>query len=388
MGTTPNVYLDHHASTPLASGVLDAMHASEPDAWANASSVHAAGRRARALLDDARHAVADAVGAQPADVVLTSGGTEAVCAAILGAFAPGEVPAHLVTSAVEHPAVAESVARLAARGAAVTTLALPHGAPPDADALAAALRPDTALVALQWVNHETGVTLPVASYAEVCRARGVPLVVDAAQAVGKLPADVAALGVSALAWSASKIGGPHGAGALWLARDRMQWPLLAGGGQERGRRPGTPDVRAAVGFGAASRRLTARLSAMPRIAVLRDRLEAGLRARGAVVNGIGPGATRVATVSHVAFEGLRGDVLVAALDLEGVCVSSGAACASGLPAPSPGVRAMHPEARWRAEGALRFSLGPETTDADVDTALAALDRVLARVGRATMEARR
>jgi cysteine desulfurase len=198
---------------------------------------------------------------------------------------------------------------------------------------------------------------------------------------------VESLGVAALAWSASKIGGPHGAGAVWIARSRTPWPLLAGGGQERGRRPGTPDVRAAVGFGAASRTLAARRSAMSNLAVLRDRLEAGLRVRGAVVNGAPPGGERVATVSHVAFAGLRGDVLVAALDLEGVCVSSGAACASGLPAPSPGVRAMYPAEPWRADGALRFSLGPETTDADVDSALAALDRVLARSGRATMQAR-
>ncbi len=387
MAPTSHVYLDHHASTPLAVGVLDAMRASESEAWANASSVHAAGRRARALLDEARRAVAESVGAAPADVVLTSGGTEAVCTAILGAFAPAEIPSHLLTSAIEHPAVAESVSRLVARGAAVTTLALPDGVAPDVATFAAALRPDTSLVALQWVNHETGVILPVPAYAEVCRERGIPLVVDAAQAVGKLPLAVESLGVAALAWSASKIGGPHGAGAVWIARSRTPWPLLAGGGQERGRRPGTPDVRAAVGFGAASRTLAARRSAMSNLAVLRDRLEAGLRVRGAVVNGAPPGGERVATVSHVAFAGLRGDVLVAALDLEGVCVSSGAACASGLPAPSPGVRAMYPAEPWRADGALRFSLGPETTDADVESALAALDRVLARSGRATMQAR-
>jgi cysteine desulfurase len=387
VGQVSHLYFDHHASTPLARGVLEAMQAAETDAWANASSAHGAGRRARAHLDGARRAIAESVSAEPADIVLTSGGTEAVCTAVLGAFAPTDVPARVVTTAIEHPAVSESIARLAARGARVTTLALPGGVPPDVDAFAAALRPDTALVALQWVNHETGVVLPVAAYAEVCRARGVPLVVDGAQAVGKLPVSVANLGVSALAWSASKLGGPHGAGAVWLARSRAHWPVLAGGGQERGRRPGTPDVRAAVGFGAASRALYGRLAAMPRIAELRDRLESGLRARGAAVNGAPSGGARVATVTHVAFEGLRGDVLVAALDLEGVCVSSGAACASGLAAPSPGLRAMYPSAPWRAEGALRFSLGPETTDAEVDAVLAALDRVLGRLGRATIQPR-
>jgi cysteine desulfurase len=387
VGPESRIYLDHHASTPLSGGVLEAMHAAEPDAWANASSAHGAGRRARAHLDGARRTIAESVGAEPPDIVLTSGGTEAICTAILGAFAPSDVPAHIVASAIEHPAVSESIARLASRGARVTTLPVLGGVPPDADAFAAALRPDTVLVAVQWVNHETGIVLPVATYADVCRARGVPLVVDAAQAVGKLPVSVAALGVAALAWSASKLGGPHGAGAVWLARSRAHWPVLAGGGQERGRRPGTPDVRAAVGFGAASRALPERLAAMPRIAGFRDRLEAGLRARGAIVNGVPVGGARVATVTHVAFEGLRGDVLVAALDLEGLCVSSGAACSSGLAAPSPGLRAMYPDALWRAEGALRFSLGPETTDAEVDAALSALDRVLVRLGRATMQPR-
>ncbi len=386
MGLAPPIYLDHHAATPLAAAALRAMRESEADAWANPASVHAAGRRARALLEDARRAVAAAVGADAADLVFTSGGTEAVATAVLGAFAPGDVPAHVVTTAIEHPAVTESVARLVARGAAVTTLPVPGRAPPDPASLDAAIRPDTRLVALQWVNHETGLVFPVASYAAVCRARGVPLVVDASQAVGKVPVAVGTLGASAVAFAASKLGGPHGAGAVWIARDRTIWPVLAGGGQERGRRPGTPEVRAAVGFGAAARGVAARLDAMPRIATLRARLEAGLLVRGAVVNGFAPGVERVATVTNVAFEGLRGDVLVAALDLEGVCVSSGAACASGLPAPSPGVRALHPDAPWRAEGALRLSLGPESCDADVDAALSALDRVLARLGRGAISA--
>jgi cysteine desulfurase len=376
------IYLDHHAATPLQPDVLRAMDEARAVGWANPSSVHAAGRRSRALLEDARRAIAETVCAEPADVVLTSGGTEAVNLAVFGLWPRSG--GHVVSTEIEHPAVAQAVARLEQNGARVTRLSALGGVAPGVEALSAALAPDTALVAVQWVNHETGLALPVASYAALCRARGVRLVVDAAQALGKVPIDVRALGADAVAFAASKLGGPHGAGALYVARARVVAPLLAGGGQERGRRPGTPDVSAAAGFGAAARAVPARLAAMRRIARLRDRLEAGLRARGAVVQGAA--GERVATVTHVALEGLRGDVLVAALDVEGVCVSSGAACSSGLAEPSPSVLAMYPDAPWRARGALRFSLGPESSDADVDGALLALDRVLARLGRGAIPA--
>lgn len=385
------IYLDHHASTPLATAAARAMDQARDAAWANPSSVHAAGRRARALLEDARRAIAEAVCADAADLVMTSGGTESVNLAVLGLGARAQ---HVISTDIEHPALGEAVARLEQAGARVTRLRVPGGAAPSVDALAAALTasgstpaPQSTLVALQWVNHETGSLLPIADYAALCRARGVPLVVDASQALGKVRVDLRALGADAVAFAASKIGGPHGAGALYVARAVSLAPLLAGGGQERGRRPGTPDVRAAVGFGAAAAVLADRLAAMPRLAALRDRLEAALVARGAVVNGHDAGSERVATATHVAFDGLRGEVLVAALDVEGVCVSSGAACSSGLAAPSPSVLAMYPHAPWRAAGALRFSLGPENDERDVDAALVALDRVLARLGRGAIEAR-
>ena len=385
------IYLDHHASTPLAAAAARAMDDARAAAWANPSSVHAAGRRARALLEDARRAIAEAVCADAADLVLTSGGTESVNLAVLGLGARAQ---HVISTDIEHPALGEAVARLEQAGARVTRLRVQGGVAPSVDALAAALTanssapaPQSTIVALQWVNHETGSLLPIADYAALCRARGVPLVVDASQALGKVRVDLRALGADAVAFAASKIGGPHGAGALYVARAVSLAPLLAGGGQERGRRPGTPDVRAAVGFGAAAAVLADRLAAMPRLAALRDRLEAALVARGAVVNGHDAGSERVATATHVAFDGLRGEVLVAALDVEGVCVSSGAACSSGLAAPSPSVLAMYPHAPWRAAGALRFSLGPENDERDVDAALVALDRVLARLGRGAIEAR-
>jgi cysteine desulfurase len=235
-------------------------------------------------------------------------------------------------------------------------------------------------VAIQWVNHETGSIWPVAEYAEVCRARSVPLIVDACQALGKVSIDLRTLpGVSALVVAAAKIGGPAGVSALFHDRGQPLVPVLHGGAQERGYRPGTPDVASLAGFGAALELLPARLAAQHRIATLRDQLEQVALASGAVCNAY---EERVGTVSNVSFAGLRADVLVAALDVEGLCVSSGAACSSGLGAPSPVLRAMYPDSPWRAESALRLSLGPETSEKDVADAADILLRVLRRMPRA------
>jgi cysteine desulfurase len=379
------IYLDHHAASPVCPAAREAMDAALSEAWANPSSVHAAGRRARFHLEQARRRVAEACGTAPARTLLCSGGTEALTTAVLGL---GARCGGVVTTVAEHPSVARSVARLERAGLPVTRLRVEGGNPPDADeldravhALTSASRatrnPDAPLlVCVQWVNHETGTLFPVADYARVCRARGAWFVVDATQALGKVPLDADALGAAALAVASHKIGGPAGAAALLLAVDVDLPPLLAGGGQERGLRPGTPDVVAAVGFGAAAGEVPARLGAMSAVAVRRDRLERALVARGARV--AADGAARVATVTNVAFPGRRGDVLVAALDVEGVCASSGAACSSGVAAPSEVLRAMYPAEPWRAEGALRLSLGPETSDADVRGAVEALDRILAR----------
>jgi cysteine desulfurase len=232
------------------------------------------------------------------------------------------------------------------------------------------------LVAVQWVNHETGTVLPVGEYAALCRRAGVPLFVDATQAAGKLPIDVRALGADLLALASHKLGGPAGAGALWVRRGLDVAPLVRGGAQERGRRAGSPDVTSAVGFGAACDVLSGRLAAQRALASLRERTEAQLRELGGVINAArGP---RAATVTNASFAGRRGSELVAALDLEGVCVASGAACSSGLDQPSPVLLAMHSEQPWRASAALRLSFGPETTDREAETAVAALRRVLSR----------
>jgi cysteine desulfurase len=340
-------------------------------AWANPSSTHAAGRASRQLLEAAREDVAKSIGAAVADVVLTAGGTEACNLGIRG-LAPGRT--RVVTSEVEHPAVAQSVRRLHAEGRALVSLSVLGGQPPSPDQLSAHLGPET-LVAIQWVNHETGTVFPIRDYAQACRERGARLFVDATQAVGKLPVDVDTLGADAIAIAAQKIGGPAGAGACWVRRGVDLEPVLDGGSQERGRRPGTPDTLSMVGFGAACRLTAARLAAQPRVAELRDRIEATLTELGGVVNG---GPPRTGTVSNLSFPGWPGPLLAAALDLEGICLSTGAACSSGLQEPSAVIQAMYPDEQWRAGSAVRISLGIETTALDIEAASHAFQQVLGR----------
>jgi cysteine desulfurase len=347
--------------------------------FANPASVHAAGRAARAELELAREQVASAIGAAGPDLVLTSGGTEACNLGVLGLLARAAPGAEVVTTAVEHPAVAEPLAWLEAAGRVrVSRLPVPEGIPPAPEALAERITADTALVAIQWVNHETGTCFDVPGYAQVCARKGVPLFVDATQALGKLPLRLLPEGVAALALASTKIGGPAGAGALWVRRGVALEPLLRGGAQERGRRAGSPGLGNLAGFGAACAALPDRLGAQPRLAELRDRLEAELQRLGAVANATA--ATRVATVSNLSVRGRVGARLVPAFDLEGIACSSGAACSSGLDQPSPVLQAMYPAEPWRAQAALRFSFGPETTEIDVKSALVAAAIVLARGG--------
>lgn len=349
------IYLDHHAATPLSAAARAAMETVADVAWANPSSAHGAGRRSRAVLEDARRAVAEAVGARPADLVFTSGGTEACQLAI-----DGLRPTRVALGPFEHPAV-----RAAAEASGVPILSSD-----------AALEPGT-LVALQWVNHETGATSAVTTMAEACRESGAMLFVDATQALGRIPVDVGALGATAVAFASHKIGGPSGAGALHVERGRALRPTMPGGGQERGRRGGSPSVLALAGFGAAARALPERLAQMSRVARWRDRIETLLVARGGRVNGAE--GERVASATNVSIPGWRAAVLVAALDLEGVMISAGAACSSGVDAPSPVITALYPDDLERAASAIRVSFGPEGLDDDaIEAAAGIFERVLQR----------
>jgi cysteine desulfurase len=376
------IYLDHHAATPLGPSVRRALAHAHEHAWSNPESVHQLGRSARGVREGVRARLAQVLGAKPADLVLAGTGTEALHLALLG-FARARAAAgfrKLVLGSLEHPAVQGAAQLLVREGFALHTLGL-RGAQPFTPAeLSEALGDDCACVAIQWVNHETGTIFPIAEYAAVCRDKGVPLLVDACQALGKLPIDLATLDVSALVVAAAKVGGPAGVSALWHERCVELAPVLLGGAQERGLRPGTPDVAALAGFGAALELLPERLAAAPSIGHLRDRLERAGMELGASVNGAE--SARVASVTNLSFPGWRADILVAALDLEGLCVSAGAACSSGLSAPSPVLQALYPEAAWRAEAGIRISLGPETSSAEVDQALAILRNVIGRAPRA------
>ena len=365
------IYLDHHAATPLGSAVRRAMAEAEVDGWANPSSVHGPGRRSRQRLEGARAQVAAALGASPSELVFTSGGTEACELAIAGLGQPTGV----VTWRMAHPAVLGPCERWAAAGVPLTVL---DGLDMPGEAL---LHPGV-LVAVPWVGHETGNVLPLRSLAERAEARGARVVVDANQALGRLSFTVDDFPVHAMAIAAHKVGGPSGAGALWVRRGCELHPRVTAGGQERGRRGGSPSVVALAGFGAACEALPARVAGMTHVGRWRDRLETAGQALGGVVNGSvvgGARAERVASVTNLAFAGWKSEHLVAALDLEGLAASAGAACSSGLSAPSPGVATLHPDEPWRARSALRLSLGPEgLSDEAVDQAVAILQRVVPR----------
>jgi len=365
------IYLDHHAAAPVLPEVQEAIVQATAAAWANPASIHAAGREARRWVERARRQVADAIGAAPADLVFTPGGTAACNLGIRG-LARGV--RKVLTTSVEHPAVSETVARLGGPEREIGILPVRRGRPPSREEVETALG-EGVLLAVQWVNHETGTIFPVQDYARACRQSGARLFVDANQALGKVPIDVAALDADAVAVGAKKIGGPAGAGALWVRRGVELDPVLGGGRQERGRWPGTPDATCMVGFGAATAQIDRRLQRQPEIGWLRDRLESHLVGLGAAINAVAP---RTATACNVSFEGWRGAVLVAALDVEGVCVSAGAACSSGLAEPSTAVAAMYPDEQWRAGSAVRISLGIETTGDEIDRAAQAFGRVLAR----------
>nr|WP_218886442.1 cysteine desulfurase family protein [Kineococcus aurantiacus] len=384
--------MDHASTTALRPEALDAYVAETARGAGNPSSLHSAGRRARVAVEESREALAAALGARPGEVVWTSGGTESDNLALTGLYRARRDadPARrrVLLTATEHHAVLDCVESLAAReGAEVTWLPVDATGLVDLDALAAELRPDragdVALVSLMWANNEVGTVQPVAAAAELAHAAGVPLHTDAVQAVGQLPVDFAASGADLLSLSAHKFGGPVGTGALLVKRGTALVPLLHGGGQELGVRSGTLD---AAGARASAAALTAATGDLPgqaqRLAQLRDRLLAGLtQVPGAVVRGAPPGPGRLPGNAHVTFAGCEGDSLTYLLDAAGVECSTGSACRAGVPQPSHVLLAMGLEAA-EAAGALRFSLGWDSTAADVEAAVAAIGPAVERARRA------
>jgi cysteine desulfurase len=365
------IYLDANATTPLDPAVMAAMMPALGEVFANPSSVHKPGQDARALLDRAREQCGSALDCDPREIVFTSGGTEADALAVRGLGRR-----KVVVTAVEHPALLGACAELERAGTQVVRIPVDASGQLDLEELDAAL-PGADLCSAMAANNETGVVFPLARIGELCRKHRVPFHTDAVQAVGKLPLHLRELPVDLLSCSAHKLGGPKGAGLLWVRRGLNLAPVQVGGHQERGRRAGTENVAAIVGLGEAlSRAVAAVGSEAPRLAGLRDRLERaareipGVRVAGAAV-------PRICNTLNVAFEGCDGETLLVALDLAGVAVSTGSACSSGSLEPSPVLLAMgYPPAL--ARGAIRFSLWRGTTTADVDEVCRLLAGVVAR----------
>ena len=381
----PRIYLDHAATTPLDPEVLDAMLPYLHEDFGNPSSVHGFGQKARGAIDEARSKVAALIGARDGEIVFTGSGTEADNLAIMGAALASadqggaSARTRVVTSAIEHHAVLNGIKALSRTAHEVMVVRANEAGRVDLADLESRIDEKTSLVSIMFANNETGVLQPVVEAAKLARARGALVHTDAVQGVGKIAIDVGRLDVDLLTASAHKIHGPKGVGALYIRSGTRMTALIRGGSQERNRRAGTENVAGIVGFGKAAELAQARLAAdTTRVARLRNRLEAGLIAAGGgivTVNGA-PGA-RVCSTTSLSFEGVSGEDLLIALDLAGIAVSTGAACAAGSPEPSHVLKAMG-LSRERVSGSLRFSLGRGNTEEEVDRTV---EEVVAAVNR-------
>ena len=381
------IYLDHTATTPLDPRVLEAMPPYLSGVFGNASSIHSYGREAKQALEQAREAVAGAIGASPGELFFTSGGTESDNFAVLGtARAMGRKGRRrVVTSAAEHHAVLDACLGLRDEGFDVVVLPVTDWGDVNADAFAGAIGPQVSLASIMWANNEVGTISNLAPLSDLARAHGVPLHTDAVQALGRIPLSVNQPAVDLMTITAHKCYGPKGVGALYIRKGTEVDPLFRGGGQERGKRPGTENVALAVGFAKAVERAVADMeSESSRLKDLRDRLEAMLRERfpSLVVNG-NP-ASRLPHILNVCFDSgafpLEGEMLVPGLDLLGIAVTSGSACTSGSMQPSHVLSAMGRDMDT-ARSALRFSFGKSNSAEE-------LDRVVEGVVEAAGKARK
>lgn len=362
------VYLDHAATTPVRPEVLEAMMPFFNASWGNPSSSHRFGRAAKAGLEQGKREVAEALGVEPNQVVFTSGGTEADNLAVIGAALAARAHGksmHVVTSAIEHKAVLAAAHAVVDLGGRETILPVDESGMIDLDALDAALATSPALVSVMWVNNEVGVVQPMAAIGDRCRAAGVPLHSDAVQAFGKLPIDLDAVGCSLLSISGHKLGAPKGIGAL-IVRDRnIIEALIHGGGQQFGIRPGTENVAGAVAMGRAALLAKRELDAhVTRMIALRNELTERLRAAVPDLVVQAESAMRAPHVLSVSVPGAEAEAMLMHFDMAGVACSGGSACSTGSVEPSYVLMAMGVE-RSLALGTVRFSLGHETTSADV-----------------------
>jgi cysteine desulfurase len=374
-------YFDHNATTPPAPEATDAVVRALREEFGNASSVHHFGQRAKAVLDDARSSVGALLGAEPAELVFTSGGTESDNLALRGAAEALEPSGrrHIVTSSIEHEAVLNTVKALVKRGWTSSILPVDASGIIAPSSLASVISRQTAIVSVMHANNEIGTVQPIADLAAIAHEHGALFHTDAVQSAGKIAVNVKDLGVDLLSVSAHKFNGPKGAGALWIRRGTRLVPTMTGGKHERNRRGGTENVPGIAGMGVAARLAREKLPVeAPRVAALRDRLERGIleRVPGTLVNGAR--TPRVPNTTNISFDGVEAESLLIALDLEGFAVSTGSACSSGTLEPSHVLRAMGLPSH-RTQNSIRFSLGHGNTEAEVDALLAKLPGVVAKL---------
>jgi cysteine desulfurase len=371
------VYFDNNATTPLLPEVRAAMEPYFSEHFGNASSIHHHGQETRSAVEHARESVAKLVGCRGSEVVFTSGGTEADNLAIFGVIQPGD---HVITSTIEHHAVLFSARRLEEMGCPVTFVPANGDGLVDPEDVRKALRPNTKLICVMMANNESGVVQPVAAIGKVAAEADVCFHTDAVQAAGKIPLDVNAIGCHILSISGHKLHAPQGVGALYVRKGTRLQPMFFGGRHERQRRAGTENVAGIVGLGKAAELAVAGLSngEVQRMAALRDHLESAVLA-GTEASGVNGGsAPRVPNTTNIYFDHIEGEALVIALDLKGLAVSTGAACSSGVTEPSHVLTAMN-LAPDRARASIRFSLGKQNTQKEIDFAIGLVPETAARL---------
>jgi cysteine desulfurase len=371
------VYLDNNATTPVLPEVFEAMRPYFSERFGNASSIHHHGQDTRAAVEDARESVADLLGCSASEIVFTSGGTESDNLAVAGWIAAGD---HVITAGIEHHAVLHACKHVEKLGCDVTILPVDGRGLIDPADVRRALRPNTKLISVMMANNETGVLQPVEEIGKIAKEASVLFHTDAVQAAAKVPINIQQIGCDALSISGHKIHAPQGVGALFVKKGTRIQPLFHGGRHERSRRAGTENVPGIVALGKAAQLAKHALGHGDdkKIAAMRDRLEKGILAKvdESVVNG--KGAPRVPNTTNIRFDHIEGESLVIALDLKGLAVSTGAACSSGAIEPSHVLIAMglRPD---RARSSIRFSLGKQTTEAEIDLALALVPETVARL---------
>jgi cysteine desulfurase len=371
------IYLDNNATTPVLPEVLEAMRPYFGEHFGNASSIHHHGQETRAAVERARDSVASLLGCRPSEIVFTSGGTEGDNLAIAGLTSPGD---HIITSRIEHHAVLNAGKHLAETGCEATYVPVDGRGLVDPGDVRRALQPNTKLISIMMANNETGVLQPVEEIGNIAAEAEVHFHTDAVQAAGKVPLDVKRIGCDALSISGHKMHAPQGVGALYVRKGTHLQPLFFGGRHERSRRAGTENVPGIVALGKAAEMAMQGFEQGDdkKMCALRDRLQQGIVAQVEEAGVNGEGALRVPNTTNIYFDHIEGESMVISLDLKGLAVSTGAACSSGAIEPSHVLLAMGLRAD-RARASIRFSLGKQNTEEDINIALALVPETIARL---------